>query len=174
MIRSLSFIYLFVILAVGYLGGALLLRELPVASVEKVLAIYDARIIDGHEVKFIWPALMTASFFILAFVLSLFKKLRFTVIYVGALKCVIFGLSSGYLLATEMKMLEYTVWWFPFQLVMCFLLLLFCAILTPPFFTRTTGQKKRNDKALTVLVGMAVVVTILEIVMFYLILNKLN
>ena len=174
MIRSLSFTYLFVILAVGYLGGALLLRELPVASVEKVLAIFDARIVDGHEVKFIWPALMTASFFLLAFVLSLFKKLRFTVIFVGALKCVVFGLSSGYLLATDMKILEYTVWWFPFQLVTCLLLLLFCATLTPPFFVRTIGQKKRNDRALTVLVGMAVVVTALEVIMFYFILNKFN
>lgn len=171
MVRSLSFTYLFVILAVGYLGGALLLRELPMVSVEKVLTIFDARIVDGHEVKFIWPALMTTLFFVLAYVLSRFRKLRFTVIFIGALKCVVFGLSSGYLLATDMKILEYTVWWFPFQLVTCYLLLLFCAILTPPFFVRTTGHKKRNDKALTVLVGMAVVITALELVMFYLILN---
>ena len=43
MIRSLSFTYLFVILAVGYLGGALLFREMPLASVEKMLIIFDAQ-----------------------------------------------------------------------------------------------------------------------------------
>ena len=171
MIRSLSFTYLFVILAVGYLGGALLLWELPTVSVEKLLAIFDARIVDGHEVNFVWPALMTVSFFVVAFVLSLFRRMRFTIIFVGALKCVIFGLSSGYSLATGMKILEYTVWWFPFQLITCFLLLIFCVILSPPFFMQTLGRKKRNDKALTIIAGMAIIVTVLEIVMFNVILH---
>ena len=171
MIRSLSFTYLFVILAVGYLGGALLLRELPAVSVEKMLAIFDARIVDGHEVKFMWPALMTASFFVVAYVLSMFRKIRFAVVFVGALKSVIFGLSSGYSLATGMKILEYAVWWFPFQLVTCFLLLMFCAILSPPFFIRTVVRTKRNDKALTVSAGMGVIVTVLEIMIFNFILN---
>ena len=171
MIRSLLFTYLFVILAVGYLGGALLFRELPVASVAKVLAIVDARVIDGHEVKFIWPALMTASFFVAAYMLSLFKKIRFIVILIGALKCVVFGLSSGYLLGSDMRILEYTVWWFPFQLITCFLLLVFCAVLSPPFFVQTTGRKIRNDKALMVLAGMVVVVTAIEMTLFYFVLK---
>ena len=63
MVRSLSFIHLFVILAVGYIGGALLFRELPATSVEKMLTIFDARVVDGHEVEFIWPALMMVLFF---------------------------------------------------------------------------------------------------------------
>lgn len=171
MIRSLSFTYLFVILAVGYLGGALLLRELPAVSVEKMLVIFDARIVDGREVNFMWPALMTASFFVVAYLLSMFRKVRFAIVFVGALKSVIFGLSSGYSLATGMKIIAYAIWWFPFQLITCFLLLTFCAILSPPFFIRTVGQKKRNDKALTVIAGMAVIVTVLEILVFNFILN---
>lgn len=171
MTRSLSFTYLFVILAVGYLGGALLFRELPVVSVEKMLAIFDARVVDGHDVLFIWPALMTATFFLAAFLLSNFKRIQFTVFFIGALKCVIFGLSSGYLLSTGMKIVAYTIWWFPFQLITCFLLLMFCAILTPPFFVRTVGRRKRNDKALIALAGITVIVTSLEILMFYFVLK---
>ena len=36
MVRSLSFIHLFVILAVGYIGGALLFREMPAAFYGKI------------------------------------------------------------------------------------------------------------------------------------------
>lgn len=167
MIRSLSFTYLFVILAVGYLGGTLLFRELPEASTEKMLTIFDARVVDGQAVNFIWPALVTISFFIIAFILSKFKYSRFPVIFLGAVKCVVFGLSSGYLLAAGMKMLDYSIWWFPFQLLICFIYLVYCAILTPPFFLRTTGKRVRNNKALVILVIMGAVLTAVEFVIFY-------
>ncbi|MBO1910066.1 hypothetical protein [Sporosarcina sp. 6E9] len=171
MIRSLSFTYLFVILAVGYLGGALLFREMPLVSVEKLLVLFDGRVVEGHAANFIKPVFMNAVFFLVAFGLSFVKKLRFLVTFIGALKCVLFGLSTGFLLSTGMKMLAYTVWWFPFQLAICFLLLLFCAILKPPFFIRTVGQRKRNDKALLFLLGLVLLITAIEYSVFYYILK---
>lgn len=170
MIRSLSFTYLFVILAVGYLGGTLLFRELPDASTEKMLTIFDARVVEGQDVNFIWPTLVTISFFVIAFVLSNFKYSRFSVIFLGAVKCVVFGLSSGYLLASGMKMLDYSIWWFPFQLLICFIYLVFCAILTPPFFLRTTGKKVRNNKALVILAISGAALTAVEFIVFYILL----
>ena len=170
MIRSLSFTYLFVILAVGYLGGTLLFRELPETSTEKMLLIFDARVVDGQDVNVIWPALVTISFFVIAFVLSNFKYSRFPVIFIGAVKCVVFGLSSGYLLAAGMKMVDYSIWWFPFQLLICFVYLMFCAILTPPFFLRTTGKRVRNNKALVILAFSGAVLTMAEFAIFYLLL----
>lgn len=167
MIRSLSFTYLFVILAVGYLGGTLLFRELPETSTEKMLAIFDARVVTGQEAKFIWPALATFSFFALAFILSKFKYSRFSVIFIGAVKAVVFGISSGYLLATGVKIINYSIWWFPFQLLICFIFLMYCAILTPPFFLRTTGKKVRNDKALVVLLILGLALTAVEFIVFY-------
>ena len=167
MIRSLSFTYLFVILAVGYLGGTLLFRELPETSTEKMLTIFDARVVTGQEAKFIWPALVTISFFTLAFVLSKFKYSRFLVIFIGAVKAVIFGVSSGYLLATGVKIINYSIWWFPFQLFICFIFLMYCAILTPPFFLRTIGKKSRNDRALVALVIIGLVLTTIEFIVFY-------
>jgi len=171
MIRSLSFVHLFVILAVGYIGGALLFRELPATSVETLLALLDARVVDGHKVAWMWPVLMMALFVIVAYALSRFKKVRFIVIFIGALKTVLFGLSSSYLLATGMKMTEYTIWWFPFQFVTCFLFLVYCAVLTPPFFMKTVGKKRRNTRALAVLVILIGIVIALEIVLYYVILN---
>ena len=90
------------------------------------------------------------------------------VTFFGALKCVLFGLSTGYLLPTGMKLVEYSVWWFPFQLAICFLLLLFCAILKPPFFIRTV---ERNDKALLFLLGLAIFIITAEYAIFYYIFN---
>lgn len=170
MIRSLSFIHLFVILAVGYIGGALLFRELQAHSVEKMLAIMDARVVDGHDVLWIWPALMMIGYFALVLVLSKFKQTRFLIIFVGALKSVIFGLSSSYLLATGLKMVEYTVWWFPFQFITCFLFLVFCVILAPPFFLKTIGKRKQNPKVLPVLLGLIAVLTTIEMTIFYVLL----
>lgn len=170
MIRSLSFIHLFVILAVGYIGGALLFRELPAPSVEKVLAILDARVVDGHDVLWIWPALVMVGYFVLVLILSKFKQTRFLIVFVGALKPVIFGLSSSYLLATGLKMVEYTVWWFPFQFLSCFVFLVFCAVLAPPFFLKTIGKRKQNPKVLPVLLGLLAVITALEMTIFYVLL----
>ena len=53
MVRSLSFIHLFVILAIGYIGGALLFREMPATAIEKLIAFYDARVVLGHEAGYI-------------------------------------------------------------------------------------------------------------------------
>ncbi|MCZ2259512.1 hypothetical protein [Sporosarcina sp. G11-34] len=171
MVRSLSFIHLFVILAVGYIGGALLFREMPAASMEKFITIFDARIIYGHEVGIIRPVVMTALFFVVAYLFSLVKQLKFAVLFFGAFKAVLFGLSSAYLLGSGMKILDYSVWWFPFQFVTCLLFLAYCALLSPPFFLGKINRQKRNEKALTVLVIVTVVVTSLEIGIFYFLLN---
>jgi hypothetical protein len=167
MVRSLSFVHLFVILAIGYIGGAFLFREMSSAAVEKMLTIFDARVIDGHEAGIIRPIAMTVLFFVVVYAFSSLRKLRFTTLFFGAVKCVLFGLSSAYLLSEGMKIIDYTIWWFPFQFLTCLLFLIYCAVLSPPFFTRTNGVKKRNDKAVPRILLMTAIVTILEISVFY-------
>lgn len=167
MVRSLSFVHLFVILAVGYIGGALLFREMPATAVEQLLSIFDARVIYGHEAGIIRPVAMTVLFFVVVYALSALRKLRFTVLFFGAIKCVLFGVSSGFLLGTGMKIIDYSIWWFPFQFLTCLLFLIYCAVLSPPFFTRTNGAKRRNDKAVPTLIIMTAIVTIVEVTIFY-------
>lgn len=171
MIRSLTLIYLFIILAVGYLGGTLLFRQIPTESVEKMLVIFDARVIDGKEVNWIWPILVTILFFIIVFALSHIKKFRFPILLIGALKSVLFGLSSAYLLATGMKIIVYGLWWFPFQFIINFLLLSFCALLSPPFFIRTIGRRQRNDRGLLMIGLLTIVAMAIEMSIFVFLLN---
>lgn len=171
MIRSLTLIYLFIILAVGYLGGTLLFRQIPTESVEKMLVIFDARVIDGEGGKWVWSILVTILFFVIVFALSQIKKFRFPILLIGALKSVIFGLSAAYLLATGMKIVVYGLWWFPFQFIICFLLLSFCALLSPPFFVRTIGRRQRNDRGLLIIGVFTVVVMAIEMSIFMFLLN---
>lgn len=162
MTRSLSLPYLFVILAVGYLGGTLLFRELSEESIARLLTIFDARVVKTDEVNILFPALIVVMFFVFSFFLSRFTYSRLFVLLIGAVKCVLFGVSSAYLLAKGLKVYEYAVWWFPFQLLLCFLLLLFNSILTPPFFMKTTGKRERNDRALVALLILSILVLLVE------------
>ncbi|MFJ7933398.1 hypothetical protein [Sporosarcina sp. NPDC096371] len=166
MVRSLSFIHLFIILAVGYIGGALLFREMSATAIERVITFYDARVVQGHEAGFIRPVGTAALFFIVAFTLATFRKTRFLVLFFGAVKCVLFGLSSSYLLGSGAKMMAYSVWWFPFQFIICFLFLMYCAILCPPYFMNTTLGKKRNTRALPTVIALSVAVLAIEIIVF--------
>lgn len=171
MVRSLSFIHLFIILAVGYIGGALLFREMPATAIERVIAFYDARVVQGYEAGYIRPVSTAALFFIVAFVLASFTKTRFLVLFFGAVKCVFFGLSSSYLLGSGAKMMAYSIWWFPFQFISCFLFLMYCAILSPPYFMNTTLGKRRNTRALPTIIGLSVAVLAIEIIVFLFILQ---
>ncbi|MER2088991.1 hypothetical protein [Sporosarcina sp. JAI121] len=171
MFRSLSFIHLFVILAIGYIGGALLFREMSATAIERVVVFYDARVVHGHDAGYIRPVGTAALFFVVAFGLAAFRKTRFAVLFFGAVKCVLFGLSSSYLIASGAKMMEYSIWWFPFQFLICFLFLVYCAILSPPYFMRTTIGKKVNTRALPTIIGISTAVLAIEIVVFQFILG---
>ena len=75
MVRSFSFIHLFVILAVGYIGGALLFREMPFVSVEKLLDFLMPGLSEGHEAGFIKTGGNDMLyFFVVAFGLSFVRK----------------------------------------------------------------------------------------------------
>ncbi|WP_203246412.1 hypothetical protein [Sporosarcina beigongshangi] len=170
MVRSLSFIHLFIILAVGYIGGALLYRDMPTVAIERVIALYDVRVVGGHEAGYSRPIGTVALFFIVTFAIASFSKTRFLVLFLGAVKCVFFGLSSSYLLGSGAKMMAYSIWWFPFQFIGCFLFLMYCAILTPPYFMNTTLGKRRNMRALPTIIGLSVAVLAIEIIVFQFIL----
>lgn len=171
MVRSLSFIHLFVILAVGYIGGALLFREIPSEAAERWIAFYDARVVGGRDAGVIRPIGALVFFYTLAYIFSRIRQTRPLVLFTGALKSVFFGVASSYLLGSGMKMLDYTIWWFPFQFISCFLFLLYCAVLCPPYFMRPTIGKRRNPRALPILLILSAVVLASEMVIFYLILR---
>ncbi|GKV65631.1 MULTISPECIES: hypothetical protein [Sporosarcina] len=167
MARSLSFVYLFVILAISYIGGALLFREWPAAAMDTIVGLYDQRVVKGREAV-VWSPFLTSFVFIaVVLFLSRYKKLRFIIMLFGAVKCVLFGLSSTYLLSGGMKLIMYAVWWFPFQLAGSFLFLILCTVLHPPFFTAPAVRKDRPLSAVPLLIGMLFIIQLLELSIFH-------
>lgn len=170
MVRSLSFIHLFVILSIGYIGGALLFREIPLEASEKWILFFDPRIVSSGEGSLLKPILTTILFFLTAFGLSFNNKTRHAILLIGAVKCVIFGLSSSYLLASGMALLVYTVWWFPFQLLGCLLFLVYCTVLSPPYFNGIS-RRQQNLRAVPVLLAAYAIILLIEMTLFHLLVS---
>ncbi|PIC65520.1 hypothetical protein CSV79_00120 [Sporosarcina sp. P13] len=167
MARSLSFIYLFVILAISYIGGALLFREWPITSLEQIVGLYDQRVVKGADASIWSPIIVTFSFITLAMILSKYKRVRFIIMFIGAAKCVLFGLSSTYFLSTGMKLVMYTVWWFPFQFMGCLVFLILCTVLNPPFFTSPAHKKDRPLSTVPLLIGLLLIIQLLELTIYH-------
>lgn len=170
MVRSLSFIHLFVILSIGYIGGALLFREIPPEAPEIWIRLLDPRIVNSDEGTLLKPILTAILFFLTAFGLSFNNKTRHAILFIGAIKCVIFGLSSSYLLASGTSLLVYTVWWFPFQLLGCLLFLVYCTVLSPPYFNRIS-RRRRNVRAVPVLLAAYTIILLVDMTVFRLLVN---
>ncbi|GKV67900.1 hypothetical protein NCCP2716_03980 [Sporosarcina sp. NCCP-2716] len=169
MIRSLSFIQLFVVLAVGYLGGVLLCRSLPSADFSALVRLYDPRAAAPDGSPVFYQLLSVLSFYILAIGLSLSGKTRWLVMSIGAFKSVLFGLSSAYILANGVKMLAYAGWWFPFQLLATFLVCICCWTLAPPFFVRQPKQKTASLRLPLILAAAGLLVFLADKVVFRLV-----
>ncbi|WP_432355069.1 hypothetical protein [Sporosarcina sp. A2] len=166
MVRSLSMLHLFVVLAVGYIGGVLLYRVIPGADFPMIVRFYDGRAATNDSTSLIIELTTVVSFFVLAAVLAMFKKTRYLVMLVGAFKSVLFGLASAHILALEVNMLVYAGWWFPFHLVATFLVLLFCWTISPPFFTRRPSKRQMHFKGPLMLFGASLVVFVVDKVVY--------
>ena len=166
MVRSLSFIQLFVILTVGYIGGVLLYRGIPEADFTTFVRMYDSRADSGETVSLVMQVISVLSFYVFAIILSLSKKSKMFVMLVGALKSALFGLSSAHILAGGVKMLAYAGWWFPFQLTASFLVLLCCWTLSPPFFAKTSVKRTNHLRLPIVIAGVGIVLFLVDKVVY--------
>lgn len=169
--RSLLFPYLFIVLAVSYFGGIILFRELPDTALEKTLSLLDDRVVNRSNDAWIFPIISTVISFGMVLILSQYTYSRPFIYLIGAMKSVLFGISSAYLLANGLKVYEYAVWWFPFQLAICFSLLLFTTVLAPPFFVQRYGKNTRNNKLLMTLIGIVFILITMENLIFFLIIQ---
>ena len=166
MVRSLSFIQLFIILTVGYIGGVLLYRGIPEADFTMLVRLYDYRAASGESTTILFQIASVLSFYIAAILLSINKRTRFLVLLIGAVKSVLFGLSSAHILASGVKMLAYAGWWFPFQLGATFLVLSCCWIVAPPFFSRNTSKQPTNLKLPILITGVGILVFLADKVVY--------
>lgn len=172
MVRSISIFHLLIIFIIGFVGGALLYRELPLDSIETLLNLYDERLLLSSTFMWYKPIGITLAFIVIAFVLSLSNKTRFIIILLAAIRVVLFGLSSSYLVGLEKQLMTYSIWWYPFQLATCVTYLVYCALLSPPFFVRPQLRNTNYRKSLPMIMIVMIVIQFVELAIYTFIIHK--
>ena len=116
---------------------------MPNEQVNAMIKWMDPRILDEavpSKLSSILPQLISI-FLLILFATHLI--LRHIILLIGTMRAVFWGISSGYLIAQETEFWSYALWWFPFQLFYCSLLLLIGYLLVPPhgLHPHLTNQK---------------------------------
>lgn len=160
--RSFPLLFLLGLLVIGYLGGLWLYSKMPYDQVEKVINWLDPRLLNDYVPNgfdSILPQLVTILLFLL---FATHLILKYMILLIGTMRAVFWGISSGYLIAQETEFWAYALWWFPFQLIYCSLLLLIGFLLVPPPSSQNPA-KNRSFKAIGVLSLVYIVLTGLEL-----------
>ncbi|MBK3494284.1 hypothetical protein JFL43_05320 [Viridibacillus sp. YIM B01967] len=129
--RSFQLIYFFLIIAIGFIGGILLLQLSTVEQADWLIRTFDRRVLLKAQPSIwqsLWPVVIP---FVIVALLASHNLLRHVTRIVVVLKAAFFGYSSGYLIDTQNAFWSYAAWWFPFQLLHSIVLLLFCIVLVP-------------------------------------------
>lgn len=166
MTRSLIIPYIFVILAISYVGGTFLYRFIDDQAIETVLRLFDARLVQA-DVNIVFPLLSIVLSFALIVLFARFRYTKRLVYCWAALRAVLVGIGASYLLENGLSMLQYAIWWFPFQLFITFFYFLFTVLLAPPFFMRTIGNKPLNYEALLTIFGLVMLLFWIEHTIFH-------
>ena len=107
----------------------------------------------------ILPQLVTILLFLL---FATHLILKYTILLIGTMRAVFWGICSGFLIAQETEFWAYALWWFPFQLIYCSLLLLIGFLLVPPP-SYNQFKKARSFKGIGVLSLIYIVLIGLEL-----------
>ncbi|SIT66826.1 hypothetical protein [Edaphobacillus lindanitolerans] len=168
--RTLPFLYLLTLLIVGYTGGTVLYR-LSGPGMAETVAVFADRRTGLAESGFPWRA---AAAFLMFHVLALFfashAALRHAVMFLAGIRTVYFGLASAFLISQESAMKFYALWWFPGQLLLTVLFILFCMNLAPPFMLKRHFGRDRQAAALRIAV-LSLIVCAGEMGLFYFLAN---
>jgi len=84
---------------------------------------------------------------------------------IGTGKTVYFGFTSGFLIEQQSSIIPYAIWWFPFQLLVSLMLILFCLVIAPPFFIHKNFDFNQK-KVLLLLAGLMCTISIVETVVY--------
>lgn len=132
---------------------------------EALLKFVDARVFLGTELP-LWKILLPV---ILLFGLILFfashRWLAPFTLLIGTGKTVYFGFTSGFLIEQQSSIIPYAIWWFPFQLLVSLMLILFCLVIAPPFFIHRNFDFNQK-KVLLMLAGLMCMISIVETVVY--------
>lgn len=163
--RSFPLLYLLGLLVVGYLGGLWLFSHMPSEQVNTVIKWMDPRILEIDAPSPFSSLLPQIVSILLLLLFATHMLLRYTILLIGTMRAVFWGICSGYLIAQETEFWSYALWWFPFQLLYCSLLLIIGFLLVPPPVVK---QQITNQKFKTIGILGCIYLAIIALELFVL------
>ncbi|NLY80620.1 MAG: hypothetical protein GX072_12265 [Lysinibacillus sp.] len=139
MFRSVLLIQYAFLLAIAFVSGVICFQAFSLDKSMNLIKLIDPRVLQLSDVT-IWQTIIPVvawSLFVLFF--TTHPYLHFFAKLVVAVKATFFGFGSVFLLTQQESILVYSVWWFPFQLIYCILLLAMCSV----FGSRKVGNNRK-------------------------------
>lgn len=139
MFRSTIFIQYAFILAISFVSGVVCFQAFSLDKAMKLIGYIDPRILGDANIS-IWQTIVPlVAWIVLVLFFATHPFLHvFSPLIVG-IKATFFGFSSVFLLTQQESLLVYSIWWFPFQLIYCILLLLLCSV----YSSKKTGNSRK-------------------------------
>lgn len=160
--RKLFFIQYATMLVLAFVSGVACYQLFELEQVIQVITWGDRRLVEMEQsLSPFWSALPLVSAVLLVLFFSTHRYLTMIAPIVIALKITFFGFSSVFLLVQHESVKLYGLWWFPFQLIYCILLL----VLYRVSVTKTPqklGQKTLSKKRITVILVVLTIVACAE------------
>lgn len=139
MFRSILLIQYAFLLAFGFVSGVVCFQTFSLDKSMKLIQIVDARVLELTDVS-VWQTIIpVVGWMVLVLIFTTHPFLQFFAKMVVAVKATFFGFGSVFLLTQQESILVYSVWWFPFQLIYCILLLVLCSV----FGSKKVGSNRK-------------------------------
>lgn len=139
MFRSVQVIQYGFLIAIGFVSGVICFQAFSLDKSMNLIKLVDPRVLELSDVT-MWKTILPIvawGLFVLFF--TTHPYFHFFARLVVAVKATFFGFGSVFLLTQQESILVYSVWWFPFQLIYCILLLALCSV----FGTRKVGPNRK-------------------------------
>lgn len=157
MIRSVLFLQYAIILAISFVSGVICFQFFPLDKSMQLIGYIDPRILELTDMSKMGTILPIVAWMVLVLFFATHPYLHVLAKFVVAVKITFFGFSSVFLLTQQESLLVYSVWWFPFQLIYCFLLFVLCSV----YSAKKVGPKKKyvfsQKLFVTILITLSVI-----------------
>jgi len=167
MSRTVSIFYHSSIIAMSFVCGVIFFHIIGGPNAEPFILFIEPRLADGDRHSIFRLVLPVAVSIALVLLLATHSILKVLVRVTVAIRATFFGFSSVFLLQKLEAFWVYTIWWFPFQLIYCILLLILCNLLVPAWSKRKIGKMVPGRTILLNFVAFFIIIVAEFIVISY-------
>ena len=167
MSRTVSIFYHASIIAVSFVCGVIFFHIIGGPKAEPFILFIEPRLADEDRQSIFRLVLPVAISIGLVLLLATHSVLKVLVRVTVAMRATFFGFSSVFLLQKLEAFWLYTIWWFPFQLIYCILLLVLCNLLVPAWSKRKIGKQVSGRTILLNFIAFFIIIVAEFIVIAY-------